>query len=64
VILEQTTMAATIFSREGEDWVGHLQIGDTILDLPEIGMTLPLTDLYEGVVFPTLDGPPAQSQQV
>jgi hypothetical protein len=35
--------------------VGHLQIGDTVLELPEIGMTLPLTELYEGVVFPTRD---------
>jgi Uma2 family endonuclease len=36
VILEQTKIAATVFHRSGEDWVGHLQIGDTVLDLPEI----------------------------
>jgi Uma2 family endonuclease len=50
VILEQTTAAATVFRRDGADWVGHLQIGDTMLDLPEIGMTLKLADLYAGVL--------------
>jgi Uma2 family endonuclease len=50
VILEQTTAAATVFRRVAGDWVGHLQIGDTVLDLPEIGMTVRLTDLYAGVL--------------
>jgi Uma2 family endonuclease len=61
VILEQTTMAATVFRREGDDWAGHLQIGDTNLDLPEIGMTLPMTEIYEGVVFQAV---PDGSQEV
>jgi Uma2 family endonuclease len=55
VILEQTTMAAMVFHRDAEDWVGHLQIGDTVLNLPEIGTELALTDIYEGVVFPARD---------
>lgn len=52
VMLEQSTMAATVFNRVDDDWVGHFQIGDTLLDLPEIGLSLRLTDIYEGVEFP------------
>ncbi len=45
VVLEQSKPAATVFTREGTEWIGRLQIGDTILDLPEIGMTVKLHDL-------------------
>jgi Uma2 family endonuclease len=64
VIVEQTTMAATVFRREGDDWVGHLQIGDTVLGLPEIGLTLPLMEAYEGVVFHARDGVADGSQEL
>jgi Uma2 family endonuclease len=53
VILEQSHPAATVFTRAGDDWVGHIVSGETDLGLPEIEMTLPLTDLYEGVTFPS-----------
>jgi Uma2 family endonuclease len=62
VILEQTKVAATVFHRDGEDWVGHLQIGDTVLDLPEIATTLSLIDLYEGVAFPATDVGPDEAR--
>jgi Uma2 family endonuclease len=52
VIVEQTTMAATVFDRTADDWVGHLQIGDTVLALREIGTELAMADIYEGVMFP------------
>jgi Uma2 family endonuclease len=52
VMLEQTSMAATVFHRAGNDWTGHLIIGDTELSLPEIGLTLRLADIYDGVEFP------------
>jgi Uma2 family endonuclease len=52
VMLEQTSMAATVFNRAGDDWVGHIVIGDNALDLPEVGLTLRLADIYEGVEFP------------
>jgi Uma2 family endonuclease len=55
VILEQDKPAATVFTRQGEDWIGHLQIGDTTLELPEIGLSLRLADLYEGTVIPSAD---------
>lgn len=52
VMLEQSRPAATVFSREGDDWVGHALPGDVDLALPEIGITLPMAELYEGVEFP------------
>jgi Uma2 family endonuclease len=51
VMLEQFRHAATVFSRAGDDWVGHIIMGETELALPEVEITLPLTDLYEGVTF-------------
>jgi len=51
VILEQSRPAATVFSRAGHDWVGHIMLGETDLALPEIEITLALTELYEGVTF-------------
>ena len=56
VMLEQSRPAATVFSRSGDDWVGHIVLGETDLALPEIEITLPLLELYEGVTFsPTPD---------
>jgi Uma2 family endonuclease len=49
VMLEQDHQAATIFARQGDDWVGHVVSGDVILAMPEIGVDLPLAELYDGV---------------
>lgn len=50
VMLEQDRVAATVFARDGADWVGHLLTGEAaVLALPEIGLSLPLVELYEGV---------------
>ena len=49
VMLEQDRIAATVFARAGEDWVGHVLTGDEVLRMPEIGVELPLSELYEGV---------------
>jgi Uma2 family endonuclease len=51
VMLEQDRVAATVFSRAGDDWVGHVFVGDVILAMPEIGIEVPLVELYEGLVF-------------
>jgi Uma2 family endonuclease len=53
VMLEQDQQAATVFTRVGDDWVGHVVSGDVVLDMPEIGISVPLAELYEGVEFPT-----------
>jgi Uma2 family endonuclease len=49
VMLEQTAVAATVFVRAGEDWVGHVVTGAIDLDLPEIGISVPLTEFYAGL---------------
>jgi Uma2 family endonuclease len=49
VILDQDEVAATQFARVGDDWVGHILRDDAILSMPEIGVELPLRDLYQGI---------------
>lgn len=49
VMLEQDRIGATVFSRAGDDWVGHVLADDAMLALPEIGITLPLAELYEDI---------------
>lgn len=51
VILEQDFIGATVFARTANDWVGHVLGADAILAMPEIGIEVPLTEFYEGVVF-------------
>ncbi len=52
VMLEQERPGATVFTREGDDWVGHLVQRDAVLAMPEIGVELPMSELYEGITFP------------
>ncbi len=58
VMLEQTRQAATVFARVGEDWVGHVLTGAAMLAMPEIGVELPLADLYTDIEFPPPDPAP------
>ena len=51
VMLAQDRQQATVFARVGDDWVGHIVSGDGVLQMPEIGITVPLTELYEGISF-------------
>ncbi len=53
IMVEQDEVAATVFAREGDRRVGSLGYGrEAMLALPEIGIELPLTELYEGVQLP------------
>jgi len=52
VMLEQFRMAATVFSRQGDDWIGRLMAGDGVLAFPELGIQLPLHEAYENVAIP------------
>ena len=52
VMLEQSRRGATVFSRSGNDWIGHVLTDDNDLDLPEAGISLSMAELYEGVTFP------------
>ena len=50
VIVAQDRVLATVFARVGDAWVGSL-ITDAaaVLEMPEIGVSLPLAALYEGL---------------
>ncbi|HEY7577945.1 MAG TPA: Uma2 family endonuclease [Acetobacteraceae bacterium] len=57
VILEQDFIGATVFARVGDDWVGHVVGAGAVLAMPEIGIEVPLAELYEGVEFGATDQP-------
>lgn len=59
VILEQTSVGATVFARRGEDWVATVLIEGDALQLPELGVELPLLECYAGLDFPGGDTEPA-----
>ena len=52
VMIEQDRIAVTVFERLGADWVGHLLAEDAVLRMPEIGIELPLAELYADVALP------------
>ena len=50
VMLEQEAVAATVFERtEIGDWIGHILSADAVLRMPEIGIELPLAEIYQGI---------------
>lgn len=51
VMLEQDSVGATVYARSNEWWTHDILIADSMLFLPEIGVELPLAELYEGIVF-------------
>ena len=52
VILEQTHAAAIAFARKGEDWISEIVAGDdATLRLPEIGIEIPLAEIYADVAL-------------
>lgn len=58
VILQQTHKAAIVFARRGEDWLSEIVSGgDAVLDLPEIGISVPLHEIYANAGLP--EEPPA-----
>ena len=66
VMLEQDGVSATVYARSGEIWTHEILVADSVLFLPEIGVELPLAELYEGIVFeaeqdadPAPEGEPA-----
>jgi Uma2 family endonuclease len=55
VILEQDSIAATIFAREGGLWTARALTDGDILAMPEIRIELPLAAIYGDVDVPPLD---------
>jgi Uma2 family endonuclease len=51
VILEQNHAGAQVFHRQGEAWIAEALKDDDILRLPEIGIEIPLPELYADVAL-------------
>ena len=51
VILEQDSIAATVFSRMGADWIARALTDGDVLQMPEIGIELRLSEIYADVAF-------------
>jgi Uma2 family endonuclease len=51
VMVEQTSPAATVFSRAGSDWIGRLVMGDSAIVFPNLGIELQLSEVFDGVAF-------------
>jgi Uma2 family endonuclease len=49
VILEQRSIGAMMFFRKGEDWVVSALTEADTLDLPEIDIAIPISELYTGL---------------
>jgi Uma2 family endonuclease len=55
VMLEQDGVGATVYARSGDAWTHEILVAGSILALPEIGVELPLAQLYEGIAFEEQD---------
>ncbi len=49
VMLEQDEIAATVLERSGENWISRLLGATDTLHLPDVGIEIPLVELYEGL---------------
>ncbi len=56
IVLSQGAMDGMMFERIDGDWVGHLLRAGSVLRMPEIGIDVPLSELYESVDFASADG--------
>jgi len=54
VVLQQTHRAAIIFVRRADGWLSEIVSGDNAaLELPEVGITVPLHEVYANAIRPT-----------
>jgi Uma2 family endonuclease len=49
VILEPDSIAATVFARSGENWIAHPLVAGDMLEMPEIDVAIPLSEIYADV---------------
>ncbi len=52
VMLEQTAVMATVIARRDDHWSIDVLRAEDTLALPELGIELPLADLYQGIDLP------------
>jgi Uma2 family endonuclease len=55
VILEQDSIAATVFTRLSAAWDGRALTAGETLAMPEIDVALPLEDIYADVTLPEIE---------
>jgi Uma2 family endonuclease len=55
VIVEQNSIAATVFTREAGVWTARPLIEGDVLEMPEIGIELSLAEIYVDVTLPILN---------
>jgi Uma2 family endonuclease len=60
VILESTNVGLTVMERNTADqvWQTTVLTNDDILRMPEIGIEIPIAEIYEGINFPDQDEAP------
>ena len=51
VMLEQERIGATVLVRAQDGWSALILKDDDTLDMPEIGLEIPLAEFYEGLAF-------------
>ena len=49
VILQQTRAGAIVFTRKGEDWITEIVHDQGVLHMPEIGIEIPMAELYADI---------------
>jgi Uma2 family endonuclease len=54
IILEQDSIDATVYTRSGDVWILQALVAGDTLDMPEIGVPLPLADIYAGIDLPPI----------
>lgn len=53
VVLEQNHIGATMFTREADTWSEEKRYPGDTLEMPEIGISIPLAEFYIGLDFET-----------
>jgi hypothetical protein len=51
VLLRQSKPRTIVWAHRREGWVGHPKMATEMIELPEIGLSLAVADLYDGVTF-------------
>ena len=51
VLLEQDSKLAVVYKRQADVWIVETVIGDGVIDIPCIGATLTLDQIYDGLEF-------------
>ena len=51
IVLQEERRAAQVFHRTPEGWDMDWADAESILDMPEIGVSIPLGEIYEGITL-------------